>query len=121
MSIHLFPSFSFFFFNDPATTEIYTLSLHDALPISRLSSNVTVAVYTPGSRFKASRAVAGQLPHVILEMCSRTVAVSAACRATGVGCAPAVWSPASHNGQRTAAPPTPAAKSSVSFNDDNMV
>src|SRR5690242_21497207 len=25
----------FFFFYDPATTEIYTLSLHDALPISR--------------------------------------------------------------------------------------
>src|SRR5258708_24801648 len=30
------PSFScFFFFNDTATTEIYTLSLHDALPIYR--------------------------------------------------------------------------------------
>src|SRR6266853_6851463 len=29
-SAHLF----FFFFNDTATTEIYTLSLHDALPIS---------------------------------------------------------------------------------------
>src|SRR2546430_8401847 len=29
------PCFSFFFFNDTATTEIYTLSLHDALPISR--------------------------------------------------------------------------------------
>src|SRR2546427_5633720 len=28
-----FPSFFFFFFNDTATTEIYTLSLHDALPI----------------------------------------------------------------------------------------
>src|SRR5258706_11904711 len=28
-------SFFFFFFNDTATTEIYTLSLHDALPISR--------------------------------------------------------------------------------------
>src|SRR5258705_5577748 len=28
--------FSFFFFNDTATTEIYTLSLHDALPICRL-------------------------------------------------------------------------------------
>src|SRR2546422_5663575 len=28
------PSFLFFFFNDTATTEIYTLSLHDALPIS---------------------------------------------------------------------------------------
>ena len=26
--------YSFFFFNDTATTEIYTLSLHDALPIS---------------------------------------------------------------------------------------
>ena len=26
--------FCFFFFNDPAPTEIYTLSLHDALPIS---------------------------------------------------------------------------------------
>src|SRR3712207_9074363 len=26
----------FFFFNDTATTEIYTLSLHDALPISRI-------------------------------------------------------------------------------------
>src|SRR5438067_9293160 len=25
----------YFFFNDPATTEIYTLSLHDALPIYR--------------------------------------------------------------------------------------
>src|SRR2546427_13046875 len=28
---------SFFFFNDTATTEIYTLSLHDALPISLAS------------------------------------------------------------------------------------
>src|SRR6266481_9502698 len=28
-------SFFFFFFNDTATTEIYTLSLHDALPSSR--------------------------------------------------------------------------------------
>src|ERR1041385_9445477 len=28
------PLWSFFFFNDTATTEIYTLSLHDALPIS---------------------------------------------------------------------------------------
>src|SRR6516165_12646497 len=28
-----YSSFFFFFFNDTATTEIYTLSLHDALPI----------------------------------------------------------------------------------------
>ena len=32
----MFVSF-FFFFNDTATTEIYTLSLHDALPISSLA------------------------------------------------------------------------------------
>src|SRR5207253_9635376 len=32
--IYLFFFFSFFFFNDPAPTEIYTLFLHDALPIS---------------------------------------------------------------------------------------
>src|SRR5205807_10564360 len=30
--------FFFFFFNDTATTEIYTLSLHDALPILRLGA-----------------------------------------------------------------------------------
>src|SRR2546426_5143395 len=30
----------FFFFNDTATTEIYTLSLHDALPISRFPRRV---------------------------------------------------------------------------------
>src|SRR5258708_32089807 len=32
--LHLLLLLSFFFFNDTATTEIYTLSLHDALPIS---------------------------------------------------------------------------------------
>src|SRR2546430_17671303 len=32
------PFFFFFFFNDTATTEIYTLSLHDALPISARGS-----------------------------------------------------------------------------------
>src|SRR3712207_7984036 len=30
-------SLEVFFFNDPATTEIYTLSLHDALPIYRVA------------------------------------------------------------------------------------
>src|SRR5215216_2994380 len=33
LSIFIFFFFFFFFFNDTATTEIYTLSLHDALPI----------------------------------------------------------------------------------------
>src|SRR3712207_7026949 len=33
----------FFFFNDTATTEIYTLSLHDALPICRIVSALPTA------------------------------------------------------------------------------
>src|SRR2546430_10775793 len=37
------PAFSFFFFNDTATTEIYTLSLHDALPISYAWYNLGLA------------------------------------------------------------------------------
>src|SRR2546428_2146987 len=41
----------FFFFNDTATTEIYTLSLHDALPIS-----VKWILSTPGWRTSASPA-----------------------------------------------------------------
>src|SRR2546428_13366517 len=40
----------FFFFNDTATTEIYTLSLHDALPISRRApSSCTTATRTTTS------------------------------------------------------------------------
>src|SRR3712207_6916167 len=39
----------FFFFNDTATTEIYTLSLHDALPIS-----FVVAYYLDRIRFMHS-------------------------------------------------------------------
>src|SRR3712207_9107186 len=35
-------SCTFFFFNDTATTEIYTLSLHDALPISAVGSDLSV-------------------------------------------------------------------------------
>src|SRR5687768_17699735 len=37
---------SFFFFNDPATTEIYTLSLHDALPIFDSIGRQLVADYS---------------------------------------------------------------------------
>src|SRR5256885_11104311 len=41
----------FFFFNDTATTEIYTLSLHDALPIYRSPpSRHRVAPLTPAKR-----------------------------------------------------------------------
>src|SRR6266446_10826092 len=56
--------FSFFFFNDTATTEIYTLSLHDALPISRsavcrcilaISTPSTVPARTPSERSESTR------------------------------------------------------------------
>src|SRR2546430_16845548 len=42
----------FFFFNDTATTEIYTLSLHDALPISILCVRTYRRFFTVG-RLKA--------------------------------------------------------------------
>src|SRR2546422_3013202 len=37
----------FFFFNDTATTEIYTLSLHDALPISAAMRRPTWSAWSP--------------------------------------------------------------------------
>src|SRR5256885_11160420 len=51
----------FFFFNDTATTEIYTLSLHDALPIYEFLPQ-------PGDRFwtPADWAWAGGLLNVLL-------------------------------------------------------
>src|SRR2546430_12868470 len=44
----------FFFFNDTATTEIYTLSLHDALPIC-VSRERPIAKPTPVLRWDTSR------------------------------------------------------------------
>src|SRR5690349_22963729 len=41
---------SFFFFNDTPTTEIYTLSLHDALPISRREDQDRASGRRVGSR-----------------------------------------------------------------------
>src|SRR5258707_3155940 len=46
--------FFFFFFNDTATTEIYTLSLHDALPISPTSSSAAASIAAAPSRSRAS-------------------------------------------------------------------
>src|SRR3712207_8017382 len=48
---------SFFFFNDTATTEIYTLSLHDALPICTKNSTVsrTIARFSSSVVRRASR------------------------------------------------------------------
>src|SRR3989442_3241518 len=46
MSILTYMYIYFFFFNDTATTEIYTLSLHDALPISPFPSEDTTPPVT---------------------------------------------------------------------------
>src|SRR3712207_8919449 len=43
-------AFCVFFFNDTATTEIYTLSLHDALPISGISVGVSFGNGTAAQR-----------------------------------------------------------------------
>src|SRR3712207_8310675 len=57
---------SFFFFNDTATTEIYTLSLHDALPIylsawNKNSANFPVSRSRPVPLFGTPRAAHGYL------------------------------------------------------------
>src|SRR6266571_8295527 len=52
------PCSQFFFFNDTATTEIYTLSLHDALPICparRASPRGSLAARCPARRTPPSR------------------------------------------------------------------
>src|SRR5256714_12240155 len=59
--------YSFFFFNDPATTEIYTLSLHDALPISRfprrLLQRLPLRPHRCDLAHRARRAAGARLPH----------------------------------------------------------
>src|SRR2546423_11898918 len=52
-------SFFFFFFNDTATTEIYTLSLHDALPIS--------------TRWLARASLISGLPRTMARGCRRSL------------------------------------------------
>src|SRR3989442_3302820 len=47
--------FQFFFFNDTATTEIYTLSLHDALPISRKRNRCAITGRPRGTFRKFGR------------------------------------------------------------------
>src|SRR3712207_7718620 len=45
-------SFLLFFFNDTATTEIYTLSLHDALPISHADDDGVLLPFVVQRRFR---------------------------------------------------------------------
>src|SRR2546430_4968001 len=50
----------FFFFNDTATTEIYTLSLHDALPISDVISYRVYRAAARGALEKVDERPAGE-------------------------------------------------------------
>src|SRR2546427_7398618 len=57
--MHPFPSSShLFFFNDTATTEIYTLSLHDALPIYSDRTPATASSPALPSRWRSCRSAA---------------------------------------------------------------
>src|SRR5207249_12111606 len=66
------PLFPLFFFNDPTTTEIYTLSLHDALPILR------DAVPVPRGCFGAGTVGPEQSDQALLR-CTRRADLRAKC------------------------------------------
>src|SRR5260370_41881509 len=56
-------SWCFFFFNDTATTEIYTLSLHDALPILPPGSPSRATVFTRHSSLPVAASYARSEEH----------------------------------------------------------
>ena len=64
--------FFLFFFNDPATTEIYTLSLHDALPISFLTPPFGFALFYLRGVAPPSIATAqiyrGVIPFILIQL-----------------------------------------------------
>src|SRR2546426_2631526 len=63
--------FVFFFFNDTATTEIYTLSLHDALPISPgdHSNCRSCDAWPAGERFISQQKRPGRPPSLVVRLC----------------------------------------------------
>ena len=71
--------FRFFFFNDTATTEIYTLSLHDALPISVLVVRFGRIVDGRGAgRWSAAASANVAGAHLGILLCRRLVRVDVA-------------------------------------------
>src|SRR5260370_32257692 len=69
--MYLLAIISFFFFNDTATTEIYTLSLHDALPIFGFRSGLFVPMLregTPIGVIMVARAAAGPFSNNEIEL-----------------------------------------------------
>src|SRR5256885_12756460 len=62
--------FLFFFFNDTATTEIYTLSLHDALPICISPTSRSAA----GKMVRQAARSSADMPFASASHCALTVA-----------------------------------------------
>src|ERR1035441_939121 len=66
-----------FFFNDTATTEIYTLSLHDALPIYKGASNI-LGHHPPscfGSQVRGQSERAGLRVFIAYYLCKHTASI----------------------------------------------
>src|SRR2546422_11480404 len=74
----------FFFFNDTATTEIYTLSLHDALPISPLPARSGTA-FLEVARRHGDYALVGVAGVVTLDPRGRCQSARIACLSVGDG------------------------------------
>src|SRR6266566_7259035 len=70
-----FNSMSLFFFNDTAATEIYTLSLHDALPIRIVPALAGGAVVVIAARFAVLFGTGrfGRILAALLTACARLV------------------------------------------------
>src|SRR6266705_6237706 len=68
----------FFFLTDPATTEIYTLSLHDALPISGQLGR-RAGGGGPGERLRSRAALAGDRKGTRLNSSHRTISYAVFC------------------------------------------
>src|SRR3712207_9076147 len=66
------------FFNDTATTEIYTLSLHDALPISRVAARLATKATASGSSTRPARLA--ERPPVRATRSPTTAATASSCR-----------------------------------------
>ena len=77
----LFRSFFLFFFNDTATTEIYTLSLHDALPI--FAGSIFVLSSIPGNDYPSHPEIANVAAH-FAEFTLLAFFLARALRQTGV-------------------------------------
>ena len=64
-----------FFFNDTATTEIYTLSLHDALPISRALLNSPELILADEPTGNLDPQTSNEIMRLLLKICQENRAV----------------------------------------------